>query len=279
MSRELEDAIAAHYARPDLEEAILTGLTNQGADLEKLSPADVASVDEFHTAGRLATLKALELFPLEPGMHVLDAGCGIGGTARVLAAERDCQVTGIDLTPDYVETARRLTRRMGLDGRCRFEQGSVLDMPFASDRFDAGVTFHVAMNIADRAAFYGEMARTLRRGAPLCIFDVMKGPGEGMHYPVPWAETADTSFLKSRDETVSLLDRAGFDLVEEENLRDFAIGFFREVFAKAQQTGGPPPLGLHLLTGANAQEKFANYAKALDLHQIEPVILVVRRGA
>lgn len=279
MSSDLEDSIAAHYARPDLEETILAGLTKQGADLGRLAPTDIAAVDEFHTAGRLATMKALDLFPLEPGMHVLDAGCGIGGTARVLAAERGCRVTGIDLTPDYVETARRLTDRMGLADRCRFEQGSVLDMPFAAESFDACLTFHVAMNIDDRAAFYHELARTLRPDAPLCIFDVMKGPEAGMHYPVPWAETEETSFLKSRDESVSLLDASGFRLVAEENLRDFAIDFFNDVFAKAAKSDGPPPLGLHLLTGTNGQTKFANYFKALDLHQVEPVILVASRAA
>ncbi|MDA4845554.1 class I SAM-dependent methyltransferase [Hoeflea poritis] len=278
MSKELERAVAAHYSRPNLEDAIIDGLKRSGTPLDRINPQDVAPVDEFHTAGRLATMKALKLFPLEKDMHVLDAGSGIGGTARVLAAECECRVTGLDLTPDYVETARRLTERMGLSDRCRFETGSVVDMPFGDAEFDAALTFHVAMNIADRSAFYGELARTMRPGAPLCIFDVMDGPGAGMRYPVPWAETHETSFLKSRDETVSLLEAAGFTLVEEENLREFAIGFFQDVFARAAEADGPPPLGLHLLTGGNAPEKFSNYAKALDDHQIEPVILVARRS-
>ena len=191
MSSELEAAVAKHYGRPGLEQAIVAALTQQGAALDSLSPSDVAPVDEFHTAGRLATMKALEIFPIEAGMHVLDAGAGIGGTARVLAGEHDCRVTGIDLTPEYVETARRLTERLGLSEACRFEQGSVLDMPFADQSFDAGLTFHVAMNISDRSTFYGEIVRTLRSGAPLCVFDVMKGPADGMAYPVPWAESID----------------------------------------------------------------------------------------
>jgi hypothetical protein len=36
-------------------------------------------------------------------------------------------------------------------------------------------------------------------------------------------------------------------------------------------------LGLHLLTGANAPEKFQNYLKAVEAHQIEPVILIAER--
>lgn len=276
MSRKIEDCVAEHYSRAGLADRILTGLSAQGADLDHLAPVDVAPVDEFHTAGRQATLKALEIFPIEAGMHVLDAGCGIGGTARVLAKERGCRVTGIDLTPDFVETANSLTERMGLTDHCKFEQGSVVDMPFPDRHFDAALTFHVAMNVDGRPAFYSELARTMRNGAPLCVFDVMKGPGAGMLYPVPWAENETTSFLKTRDETVALLGQAGFDIVAEENLRQFAIDFFKEAFAKAAASAGPPPLGLHLLTGSNTPEKFANYAKALDAHQIEPVILVAR---
>ena len=278
MTPNLENAVAAHYGRPGLAEAIIDGLRKAGADPEAPTLQDLAPVDEFHTAGRLSTLKALEITPLEAGMHVLDAGCGIGGTARCLAKEHACRVTGIDLTPEYVEVARQLTSRMLLSSACTFHQGSVLDMPFPDRSFDAGVSFHVAMNIEDRSKFYAELARVLRPAAPLCLFDVMKGPGPGMIFPVPWAETAATSFLRSRDETWALLGQAGFQRIAEQNLRDFAIEYFRDVLAKAAKMDGPPPLGLHLLTRDNAPEKFRNYAQALEQHLIEPVIIVARRS-
>ena len=115
------------------------------------------------------------------------------------------------------------------------------------------------------------------QGAPLRVFDVMKGPTPGMIYPVPWAETEATGFLMSRDETFGFLVDAGFELAAAESLRDFAMGDFREVFAKAAEAGGPPPLGLHLLTGRNSPEKFAIYARALEAHQIDPVIVVATR--
>ena len=105
----------------------------------------------------------------------------------------------------------------------------------------------------------------------------MKGAAAGMHYPVPWAETATNSFLKTPDETAVLLGQAGFEIAKQESLRDFAIDFFRDVFARAAQQDGPPPLGLHLLTGASAPEKFANYAKGLEEDRIDPVIVVATR--
>ncbi len=277
MSRDIELLVEAHYRRPGLMDAIESGLQDLGSSTAQPSPLDLAPVDEFHTAGRLATLKALELFPVKAGMHVLDAGAGLGGTARVLAKERGCQVTGIDLCADYVDTAVKLTERLGLTKSCRFVHGSVLSMPFDDASFDAGLSFHVAMNIADRPAFYSELARTLRAGAPLCVFDVMKGPTAGMLYPVPWAQTDATSFLKSRDATVSLLAEAGLEYVAEENLRDLAISYFREALEKSAASAVPPPIGLHLLTGANSGEKFSNYLRAVEAHQIEPVMLIARR--
>lgn len=265
--------VAAHYHRPELLESILAGLKQLGVDPNAPKPEDLAPVDEFHTAGRATTLMALKDSGIENGMHVLDAGCGIGGTARHLAAERGCRVTGIDLTGGYIEVARELTARTGLSDRCSFHVGSVLDMPFEADAFDAAVTFHVAMNIDGRDRFYEELARVVKPGGRLCVFDVMKGPGEGMRYPVPWSETGSDSFLKSRQETRDMLEEAGFGVTDETNLRDYAQAFFRDVFASAAKADGPPPIGLHLLTGPNAPEKFQNYALALDDHQIEPVII------
>ncbi len=275
---DLERAVASHYGRAGLADAIFAGLQKIAADPQAPTVNELAPVDEFHTAGRLATLEAMAMMPLAPGMHVLDAGCGIGGTARCLAAEHGCRVTGIDLTPDYIELAKRLTERMGLSRACSFRQGSVLDLPFADASFDAAVTFHVAMNIQDRPRFYGELARVLKPGAPLCVFDVMKGPEPGMRYPVPWAETEATSFLRSRDETAALLADAGFAVEAENNLRQFALDYFRDMPAKIAKAGGPPPLGLHLLTGPNGTEKFANYYGALEVHMVEPVILVAKRA-
>jgi len=277
MSDHLESRVSAHYQNPDLLTQILDGLRRMGIDVNKPSIEDLAPVDEFHTAGRITTLEALEMTPIDAGMHVLDAGCGLGGTARCLAKEKGCRVTGIDLTGDYVAVAAALTERTGLSDYCDFHQGSVIDMPFDDGAFDAAVSFHVAMNIEDRPGFYNDVARVLKPGGPLCFFDVMKGPASGMYYPVPWAEVEANSFLKTPDETARLLKDAGFVIKDQKSLRDFAITFFRDVFAKAASQDGPPPLGLHLLTGARTPEKFQNYAKALDDGMIDPVILVATR--
>ena len=105
---------------------------------------------------------------LRPGAHVLDVGCGLGGATRYIAASIGCRVTGIDLTPEYIEMARLLAERTGLADRVDYHAASALDMPFGPAAFDAAITLHVAMNIKDRAGLYREIARVLKPGAAFC---------------------------------------------------------------------------------------------------------------
>ncbi|MCD7060962.1 class I SAM-dependent methyltransferase [Pelagibacterium xiamenense] len=268
--------VAAHYAHPDLIAVIDAGLDASGVSRDRAGTTDLAPVDEFHTLGRTGTIAALDLMNLSQGARVLDAGSGLGGPARVIAAEYGCTVDGIDVTPDYVAAARELTRRQGLSQDCRFTEGSVTDLPFENATFDAAITFHVGMNVADRDRFYAEVARVLKPAGMFCVFDVMKGPAPGVPYPMPWSETEARSHIRTRDETVAFLEAAGFEIVAERNLREEAVPYYRKALAETEKNG-PGPLGLHLLTGANAGEKFANILSAYEAGQIEPVILVARK--
>jgi 2-polyprenyl-3-methyl-5-hydroxy-6-metoxy-1,4-benzoquinol methylase len=114
MSDDLEQAVARHYGRGDITKPILDGLKSAGVDIDGLSLEDLAPVDEFHIGGRAASEDVLAKLALTPDHHVLDIGCGIGGTARYMAKAFGCRVSGIDLTPEFIETARRLSERTGL---------------------------------------------------------------------------------------------------------------------------------------------------------------------
>lgn len=279
MQTNLERDFAQHYGHAGLLEKILQGVKAAGGDPDSPTIEDLAPVDEFHTAGRDATLQLFEMMAPKSDWQVLDAGCGLGGTARAFAAEFGCKVTGIDLTPEYVAIATELTRRVGLDKKCTFTTGSVLALPYKNSTFDAAVTCHVGMNIPDRAAFYREVARTLKHGGRFCVFDVMKGPTDGLPFPMPWAETEATSFVRTRDETERFLQDAGMTIVAENNLRDYANAYYEKAFAAVAEAGGPPPVGLHLLTGATTKEKFENVVAAYKSHQTEPVILIAEKSA
>jgi ubiquinone/menaquinone biosynthesis C-methylase UbiE len=210
MTDDLERKVASHYGGRSLLEGILAALKAAGLDPDKLTPEALGAVDEFHIGGHQATQELAARMLFGAGQQVLDVGCGIGGAARFLAYRFGCRVTGIDLTPEYILVARDLTRRTDLEGEVVFEVASALDMPFPEGRFDAAITFHVAMNIKDRDRLYREVARVLKAGARFCVYDVMKGPNPGLDFPVPWAESAETSHLTTPAETERLLEQAGF---------------------------------------------------------------------
>jgi ubiquinone/menaquinone biosynthesis C-methylase UbiE len=275
--KDIEAAVARHYGDAGLLARIMAGLEASGVDPDSLRPDDLAPVDEFHIGRREATAHAVAKLDLDAGAHVLDVGCGIGGAARFIATQTGCRVTGVDITPEFIDVARQLTGLTGLDGKIAFEVASALDMPFEDATFDAAITLHVAMNIPERAALYREIARVMKPGATFCIYDVMKtGPGE-LAFPVPWAETPATSHLTSTEEMRDLLDAAGFDIGEVEDRSGFARDFIQRALAAAVGTDGPPPLGTHLILGPSAPEKFRNVLSNIEAGHIAPVQMIATR--
>ncbi len=267
--------IVRHYQNGDLLARIETGLRAAGLDPHAISAADLMPVDEFHIGGREMTLRILGHMKIKADDHVLDIGCGIGGAARTLAGAAGCTVTGIDLTPEYIDVARELTRRCGMDERLHFKVANACALPFADNAFDGAMTLHVAMNIKDRAALYDEAARVLKPGAILAIYDVMRTNDEALEYPAPWATNAKTSFLKRPDEMRLLLDNAGFDLLHEEDHGETARAFFQTI--SPDTAAAPPPLGVHVVMGADAPLKIRNTMKNLNAGRMAPVIMIARK--
>lgn len=279
MAISVEQHVAQHYARGDLEQAVLAALKASGKDPDRLELSDLSPVDEFHTGGRLSTVELARQMALAPGAHLLDIGCGIGGPSRYFAAEHGCRVTGIDLTDDYVRLAAALARRVGLERLVDYRQASALDLPFEAATFDGAYMMHVGMNIEDKPRLFAEVRRVLRPGGQFAIFDVMRSGEGALAYPVHWAADAHTSFVASPAEYRRGLEAAGFDVVKERDRSDFAREFFRQVAARAAEAGAPSPLGLHLLMKSDVPQKLANVMANLEKGLIAPTELICRARA
>ena len=188
-------SVESHYARQDLAEAILEAVRTTGLDRDPLAPDDLAAVDEFHTRGRQATEELAELAAPSAGQRVLDVGCGLGGSARYMAARHGVEVVGVDLTPEYCRAGRILTERTGLADRVELVTANALDLPFPDGSFDQVWSEHVTMNIAEKPRLYAELRRVLRRGGRLALHEIVAGPGGEVHFPVPWARQPEISHL------------------------------------------------------------------------------------
>jgi SAM-dependent methyltransferase len=271
----IEQDISDHYTRGDLLAAIRESL---GKPIESITVDDLAPVDEFHVGGRQASEDFLGQLDLTSEKHFLDVGCGLGGAARFVASRYGSRVTGIDLTLEYVETAKVLCGWVGLSDRVSLHQGSALSLPFADRAFDGAYMLHVGMNIADKAKLCLEVGRVLKSGVLFGIYDVMRtGPGE-LTFPVPWATTAGSSFVAEAEEYRRALCDAGFTVVAERNRRDFALTFFDQLRARTTAAGGRPFLGLHLLMGRSTPDKIQNIVENISAGRIAPVELIARRA-
>ncbi len=183
----VETRVSSHYAHGDLLNAIDAALAKAGRNPAAPTLEDLAPIDEFHVRGREATKELGAGLGLREDHLVLDVGSGLGGPSRQLAMTYRCRITGIDLTEEYCRVATELASRVGLSDRVRYRQGSALAMPFPDASFDIAYTQHVAMNIADKAGLYREIARVLEPRGKLGIYDLLQGQGGPVHFPVPWA--------------------------------------------------------------------------------------------
>jgi len=273
----LQRSVESHYSRGEILSSIQRALREVGKDLGRLTPADLAAVDQFHIRGREATIELANRAFLQPGWRVLDVGCGLGGSARYLAAEWQCDVTGIDLTGEYIEAAKVLAEWVGLGDVTTFQQCSALDMPFAAGSFDVVWTEHVQMNIADKRAFYAEMSRVLVPGGRLLFHDIFRGDGGPLHYPVPWAEESSISFLATPEEVREILESLGFSVLDWEDKSRHSQVWFAAAVEKLKAVG-PLPLSLQLLMGSNAAVKLANNLRNLAEQRFVVIQAVVRKA-
>ncbi|KAF0156166.1 MAG: Methyltransferase type 11 [Syntrophaceae bacterium] len=263
MSTELNQNIQEHYTRADLGRLILAALEKAGKDINQLTPEDLAPVDEFHIRGRVATLELARAAGIDSKMHVLDVGSGIGGSSRCLAREFGCRVTGIDLTDEYCRVAAMLTERVGLSALVSYQQGDALHLPFPDRTFDVVWTEHVAMNISDKTRLYREMFRVLNPGGTLALYDILAGPSGPVLFPVPWARLPETSFVVTPDELRELLHQAGFRIVDWADTTDVARTRFASLAEKIRKEG-LPPLGFHVLLGADSEDMAQNQLRNLQ---------------
>jgi sarcosine/dimethylglycine N-methyltransferase len=215
-------------------------LSAAGQDLDHLRPADLAPLEDFHTMGRIATSQLVDMVGVAPEAKVLDAGCGIGGTARFVADKCGCRVSAVDLTEEYCDTARWLNRLVGLDGRISVSQADVAELPFADAVFDVVFSQHVQMNIADKARLYREARRVLVGGGRIALWDITASESGDPDFPLPWADRPALSHLVTSDHLRGEVESAGFAVDHWNDLTDQASALMQALLALP-----PNPLGLH----------------------------------
>jgi ubiquinone/menaquinone biosynthesis C-methylase UbiE len=272
-----DNEVSTYYSRGNLLDRLNAALKDDGVDPARPSIEALAPYDQFHTRGLEATEEMVGLINAGPDDHILDIGSGIGGPARYFAKRLGCKVTGIDLTPHFCELARHLTHLLDLEDKVEIKHGNALAMPFADAIFDGAYSMNVSMNIADKATFYREIYRVLKPGGWLMLSEIAKGDGGMVTYPTAWAQSEDTSFLSTPEETRSGLIAAGFEDVQLRSTIEEARAFGARARAMVERGEKPPHRAIALIHGESAKEAAANMAHALSQSCAVPVEVVARK--
>lgn len=272
-----EQDVVRHYESGRILERLHAAMSADGVERARYSVATLAPYDQFHGRGLEATAQAADALDVRASDHLLDVGCGLGGPARYFADRFGCRVTGIDLSAEFCEAARALTRLLGLDERVRIDHGSALAMPYAAGTFDGAWSMNVSMNIEDKAALYREIHRVLVPGGWVLLSELARGTGAPPDYPTPWARTADTSFLSTPEQTRAGLAEAGFDVVRMRSTLDEALAFGARTRAMLERGEKPPHRAVALIHGDLAAQTAANSARGLAQASVVPIEVLGRK--
>jgi SAM-dependent methyltransferase len=275
ITMDIAKEVERHYDSNELDDAVLEALRADGKDPDRLSTADLSGADDLHFGWRPATLALAASLGLKPGMTVLDVGAGVGGPARTFAEVHGCTVAGVDLSEKLIRAAANLTQRCGLADRVSFQRANATALPFGDTSFDAAVLVHVGMNLPDKRAVFAEVRRTLKPGGLFGVYDVMLIGDGRIAYPVPWAETAQTSFVERPEAYRALLAETGFTLERETERVAMVLEMIRKRREEAGRDG-PSPSRLHALLGPASPERLANIVAALQGGQVAPIEMIAR---
>jgi SAM-dependent methyltransferase len=271
-------SIADHWGKGDVFALITSALTKQGKPLDALTVEDLAPVDHYHARGFPATVELADRLPIRPGQHLVDIGCGLGGPARYIAKRFQCVVSGVDITPAFVEAGNKLSALVGIQSQVKIELGDGQRLPYADAFFDGGYTQHVTMNVPDRPRFYAEAFRVLKPGAFFALTEHGLGPSGEPHYPLPWSEDGNGAYLVTPTETRRFLEEAGFEGIEIEDTGPKYLAGYRAAIERAA-AGTLPPLGIHILMGETAPQKMRNAARNIAEGRTHPIQMICRKPA
>jgi sarcosine/dimethylglycine N-methyltransferase len=131
-----------------------------------------AGDDDIRGAALRATARLAELARIGAGAQVLETACGVGGTARYLAAQRGASVVATNIARSQLAIAADWTRNAEGAGRIRYEFADYHALPFPATSFDVYWCQDSLLFSTDKPRALAEAARVVRPGGVIAISDL-----------------------------------------------------------------------------------------------------------
>lgn len=166
---------------------------------------------------------------LEKSCHVVDAGCGVGGTAIYLAQTIGCSVTGVNVNRKQLDMAGKKVTDAGLDDKVSFKYADCSrTLPFADESIDAVVNIESACHYSNRGQFLREVTRILKPGGRIAAMDWLARDditsGQYEEYIQPICDSWTLSGLESQTTYTGLVRDAGMVILEFEGFNGKEMG-------------------------------------------------------
>jgi len=173
---------------------------------------------------------------IKSGMKVLDAGCGVGGSAIWLASNKGVEVTGITLVENQRIKAEKLAKKHGVTNKTFFLVCDYFKTGFPDNSFDVVWAIESVCYAEDKEAFLREVKRILRPHGRLVIADFWKkksklSPEENelmMKWLDGWAMPELSTITKFEDE----LRKADFRNIQYDNVTDNILPFSQWLYRR-----------------------------------------------
>jgi SAM-dependent methyltransferase len=227
MDRFASPVVDFYSRHPISEGQIMDALRRQGRELRGLLPEDLYDFDQDHYGGLEAVVALAQRAGIGAASRVLDVCAGLAGPARFIARHWGARVTGVDLSPDRVAGANRLSAAVGLGGLVHMVRADAQSLPFAPGAFTAVVSQEGLLHVRDKGQALRECRRVLPPGGRIAFSDWIATPrlGDGERRRLEEWMAAVT--LQTVEGYRCLLARAGFSIIEADDLSGEWVGILK----------------------------------------------------
>ena len=208
--------------------------SSQYQEASILQYESVYGVDFVSPGGREMAVELIKRMMLAPGECVLDVGCGLGGSAFVMASEFDLRVDGIDLSKNMLALANEKLAGYGLSDSVNLQWGDCLELD-RLDHYAAIYSRDVFLHIEDKRRLFSVLHAALRPHGTLLFTDYCCSPK-------PWSDefndyVADRGYsLHTTDEYAGLVAGAGFEQVVADDVTERFIEILRSDLERIERS-------------------------------------------